>query len=803
MVRIWEHGIELATQNTTYLIGLLPSGHLEHLYYGGKIAVTEGTFCALTEKKAFLQGNAVAYSKEFPNLGLEDMCLELGSYGKGDLREPMIELTYADGNTTCDFLYEECHMAQGDEWKSRTDGYELPYATGNAVSNAAEGNETPAAHDEETLLITLKDKVYQTKLTLSYRVFTECDAITRSTVLTNEGESPLTVRRLLSLQLDFAESWLVMSTFNGAWSNEMNRNLHRVTSGMHVNESMAGVSSSRANPFVMIHREDTSAEQGFCIGCNLIYSGNHVESLSVNGYGKSRFLTGINPKNFNWTLAAGGSFAAPEAVLVCSTEGFDGMSARMHSFVKEHIVRGEWQHKDRPILMNSWEASYFKFTESKLLRLAKAAKELGMELFVLDDGWFGHRDNDQSSLGDWIENRKKLPGGLSQIAGKLKDLGMEFGIWVEPEMVSEDSDCYRRHPEWAVRAPHGEHSEGRKQMLLDLSNPEVQKYLIDSMSAVFDRENLTYVKWDMNRVFSDAYLPSLPAERQGEAFHRYTLGLYAVMQELTSRFPHILFEGCAAGGNRFDLGILCYMPQIWASDNTDAICRMKIQYQYSYGYPMSVISAHVSGCPNHQTLRVTPLSTRFAVAAFGILGYECNLMDLSKEEREEIRAQILLYKQYRHLLQSGDFYRLQEGNVTKWMTVSKDRTEAVCMMTQIQTMPNSTYESFRTKGLLEETTYSFTNLPEKKDIRQFGDLINTMAPIHVKPDSLLHNTIAKFVHMDGETEEYVVTGSVLNECGVRLKQSYSGTGYSGEVRLFQDYHSRMYFLKASADKGSL
>ena len=400
-------------------------------------------------------------------------------------------------------------------------------------------------------------------------------------------------------------------------------------------------------PFVMISRADTTEEFGACIGINLIYSGNHYEALSADGFDKSRFLTGIQPAGFSFRLSPGETFETPEAVLCFSPEGFGGMSRAMHRFVRRHIARGYWRDRERPVLLNSWEANYFRFDERGLIRQAKSARDLGIELFVLDDGWFGTRDDDRSSLGDWTENRKKLPGGLARFSEKLHAMGMQFGLWVEPEMISERSTLYAGHPEWAVRIPGRTHALGRNQMILDLTRSDVQIWLIDEMTRVFSEGQVDYVKWDMNRIFSDCFSVELDADRQGEFAHRYVLGLYRVLGALTERFPRVLFEGCASGGNRFDLGMLSFFPQIWGSDDTDAICRADIQRGYSYGYPLSAVGAHVSASPNHQTLNTAPMETRFAVAVFGCLGYECDPCDLSGEEREEIREQIAWYRDWR------------------------------------------------------------------------------------------------------------------------------------------------------------
>ena len=494
-------------------------------------------------------------------------------------------------------------------------------------------------------------------LELRYYVYEDCDVIARSARLVNESGEEVQIKRLMSMQLDFDTSDYVFSTFNGAWAREMRRFDHRIGAGRHVNSSRTGTSSNRANPFVMLAGCGATEDAGECYGFNLIYSGNHYEAAEAGSYGKLRLVAGINPEFFSWQLAPGESFEAPEAVMAFSHEGYNGMSQCMHRFVREHIVRGEWKHKERPVLLNSWEAAYFDINEKKLLSLAKAGKEAGIELFVMDDGWFGERNDDSHSLGDWEVNPKKLPGGLAGLADKIKAMGLDFGIWVEPEMVNVSSRLYAEHPGWTVEIPGKKHSEGRNQRILDLTRREVQDFVIEKMSEVFSSADISYVKWDMNRTFSDYFSGNLTPGRQGETAHRYMLGLYRCMDALVKRFPKILFEGCSAGGNRFDLGILCYFPQIWASDDTDALCRAEIQNGYSYGYPMSVISAHVSACPNHQTLRITPLETRFHVAAFGVCGYECNFCDMGKEERDAVKEQIALYKKWRRALQWGAFYR--------------------------------------------------------------------------------------------------------------------------------------------------
>lgn len=779
-----ENGIfELHTKNTSYIFRVTKTGHLEHLHYGRRITLdSQDSALALFEQHEFPGGNLNAYDEENKTFSLEDFRLEMSSYGKGDIREPFVEIVHSDGSSTSDFIYKEYKITDvKHEYETLPGSY---------------------SEDEkvEHLLVILKDAAYNVCMELHYYVYEDCDVICRSTKLINENEEPIQIKRCMSTQIDFDDADYVMTCFNGAWAREMNRKDTKICGGKVVNSSYTGTSSNRANPFVMLMRAETDENHGECYGFNLIYSGNHYEVADVSSFNKLRFVSGINPQSFSYLLNKGETFEAPEAVMSYVTDGLNNLSQNMHTFVREHIVRGNWKNKIRPVLLNSWEANYFDIDERKLLKLAKAGKEVGIELFVMDDGWFGERNDDTSSLGDWDVNKKKLPGGLKQLADKINGLGLDFGIWVEPEMVNVNSKLYKAHPEWVIEIPGKKHSEGRNQRILDMGNPEVQQYIIDEMKKVFSSANISYVKWDMNRTFTDYYSKCLPVERQGEVVHRYITGLYHCMKTLTELFPNILFEGCASGGNRFDLGILCYFPQIWASDNTDALCRAQIQQGYSYGYPMSTVSAHVSSCPNHQTLRNTPLETRFNIAAFGVMGYECNLCDLSKEELEAIKQQIELYKQWREVLQFGNFYRQQtrDSNKISWTCVSNDKNKAVGMIFQHLVTPNMPNERYIANGLSPELKYHFYNRKLKYNVKCFGDLVNTVSPIHIKQDSIAHNVVAKFVKMDGEIEDYYVYGDTLMYSGVHLKQGFAGTGYNNEVRYYQDFASRIYLMQTNS-----
>ena len=791
MIKDTNNVFILETKNTSYVFYADKLGLLHHLYYGGKIDVTADALLALTQKHPNPLGCSTVLCKEASTLALDDTCLELSGRGKGDMREAFVELELSNGSRTSDFRFaSSCIRTE----KISPEG--LPFAY------------FEKAEEAESLVITCKDKNSDVELELIYTVFEDCDCIVRSANLRNAGEAEVIVRRLMSLQLDVEWDRAKVTSFHGDWAREMRAEELCFAGGKYVIDSGTGFSSNRQNPFFMVGEPDANEYYGECYGFNLLYSGGHKEVVEMTSHGKVHIVTGMRPEDGYFLLKAGESLSAPEAVVTYSEHGYEGISIAMHRFVREHIVRGEWKKKERPVLLNSWEALYFHINERKIEKLAKDAADIGIELLVMDDGWFKGRNDDTSSLGDWIADTKKLPNGLKGLSRKVKAQGVKFGIWVEPEMVNENSDLYRAHPEWAVRIPGKEHAEGRNQMLLDLSNPDVVDYLIESMSNVFEASAADYVKWDMNRNFTDIFSQTLPRERQGEFLYRYMKGLYRLMDALTKRFPQILFEGCASGGNRFDLGILSYFPQIWASDDSDAIARIQIQNGYSYGYPQSVIGAHVSACPNHQTLRNTPLATRYAVASFGVLGYETNISDASKEELAEMKAQIALYKKWRPTLQFGQWYRLGgsvlerdrayhrnfDKDLVKWMVVSEDQDKAVVVTVQGQVSPQYGHHILKTRGLKEDANYHFYNIPVKHDIHRFGELVNMIAPIHIKQDSLLHNTVAKFIKMDGAQEDVIVKGSLLNKAGVHLAQTFAGTGYNQGTDLYQDYDAKMYYI---------
>ena len=790
--------VHIDTENTSYIMDVMPTGQLRHLYFGRRLR-RQGDYSALIQKDDVPSyGTLVAHSQNQPNIGLDDQCLEYSGLGKGDFREPMINLVFPDGSTTTDFRYISHESIAG-----RPEIPGLPCALGIPGPDGRS--------DVKTTRVTLRDEAGGLSLNLVYCAFTACDVITRYAVLRNEGREAVRIRRLMSAQLDlFGGDWRFV-TFDGCWANERNRNERPVLPGIYVNDSKTGHSSARHNPFVMLAGAGCDEESGECYASNLVYSGNHAEICERTFTGKLRLLTGINPSGFEWLLEPGESFYTPEAALTWSGTGYNGISLNMHRFVRKHIVRGPWADRERPVLVNNWEATEFDFNKRKLLALAKEAAALGIELFVLDDGWFGNRNDDKRGLGDWSVNKKKLPGGLLALASKITALGMQFGIWVEPEMVNQDSDLYREHPDWAVRTPGREPSLGRNQLMLDLCRPEVRRHLVEAMSEVFSSADISYVKWDMNRNLSDMYSDSLPARRQGEFCHRYVLGLYEILGELTRRFPDILFESCASGGNRFDLGMLCYMPQVWTSDNTDAYTRLSIQSSTSYGYPQSVMCAHVSASPNMQSLRATGIETRFNVAAFGLLGYELDLTLLSAFDKKVIKEQIVFYKTHRSLLQFGCFSRLRppldpgsdvgtggspNNPKTLWQVRSEDGRQAIVGLFQGPAQVGKPHDILRSTGLDEAADFRVSGRRQFLNVRAFGNLVNRVLPVKIRGDGIIHSVLSDHYMFAMTDEEYWAGGDLLNANGVILKQQFSGPGYNQDVRLLSDYGSRLYVIEA-------
>ncbi|MFA5236127.1 MAG: alpha-galactosidase, partial [Bacilli bacterium] len=609
-----------------------------------------------------------------------------------------------------------------------------------------------------------------------------------------------TLDKVMSLQLDLDNRNLELLTLYGGWGAENHVAKRPLLPGIYVNDSKTGNSSNRHNPFFLIVDRSANPSEGLAYGFNLLYSGNHYEMVEATSYKKLRVQVGINPFLFHFELKPNQAFETPVAVMSVSLKGQNGLMGQFHRFVNQHIVRGPWADQERPVVLNNWEATYFDFSEAKLLALIHHAKRLGIELFVLDDGWFGRRKDDTQGLGDYDVNLKKLPHGLDYLADKVNDAGMKFGLWFEPEMVNESSKLFESHPEWAIRADGRKPSLGRHQMVLDLGRFEVQAYLVESISKTLDSAHIEYVKWDMNRHITDF---QSEAYNQGEIYHRYVQGLYRVLKILTSKYDYVLWEGCASGGNRFDLGMLCYFQQIWTSDNTDAFERLSIQGGTSLGYPLSTISNHVSASPSHQMLRRTPIETRFHVASFGVLGYELDIRKLDNIEVAAIKDQISYYKAHRRLFQFGEFHQLksfEKDGFVSWMVKNPSSSEAVVGYFIDHQSLLSGRDYLPGLGFQEDALYTISRREHDHRVKLFGGLINQVSPVHLNENGLIvnwidkHRSIEQLMKMK-KLPPLIASGAALNHGAVKLLPQWAGTGYNEAVRVLGDYGSELYYIK--------
>ncbi|UQZ32835.1 alpha-galactosidase [Paenibacillus sp. PK3_47] len=671
----------LQTPGSSYCMQIIRDGYLGHLYWGKRIAVYRNSLPFNFIDRGFSPNPDPADRK----FSLDNLPQEYPGYGNGDFGLPAYQAGQSNGSEICDLRYLRHRIYAGK-----------PNLTGLPATYIEQDNEA------DTLELVLEDRLTGLQVTLIYTAFNELDAITRSVHYDNTGAGNLVLHRALSASIDFRDDGYDMLTFYGAHTNERNIARRPLMPGIQSAESRRGASSPQQNPFLALLRPGTDEDKGEVFALNLVYSGNFAAQAEVGQYQTTRVSIGINPFGFSWHLAPGGKFQTPEAVLVYSDQGLGGMSRVFNKLYRTRLCRGKFRDAQRPVLINNWEATYFDFDADKIIEIASEGKELGMELFVLDDGWFGKRDNDLSSLGDWTVDHRKLPEGLNNLAQRITGMGMQFGLWFEPEMVSPDSELYRNHPDWCLHVADRPRTVGRNQLVLDLSRQDVCDYIVGAIADILSSAPVTYVKWDMNRHLTETGSALLPAERQRETGHRYILGLYRVMDELTSAFPDVLFESCSSGGGRYDAGMLYYMPQTWASDNTDAISRLKIQYGNSMVYPAVSMGAHVSGVPNHQVNRFTPLDTRGHVAMSGNLGYELDLTKLSPEEKISVKSQVALYKEIRPLIQFGEFYRILspfEGNETAWAFVSAGQNEAVLAFFRVLSQPAERVPILKCKGL--------------------------------------------------------------------------------------------------------
>lgn len=747
---VFVHGNQFHLTNGTvsYIFAANNEGKLLNLYMGAAVPDRED-FGYLVEfqhrpmSTCPIEGD-LTYS-------LEHLRQEFPEYGTSDYRRPAIRIRQANGSTITDFRFEDYRIIPG---KPRIPGLPATYVDD--------------VDDATTLEIDLRDDLTGVVCTLSYTIMRNLPVVTRSVRVTNCGNDAVDIERLASFNLDLPDCAYEMTELTGAWARERAIRRQPLHHGTQAIESLRGGSGHFANPVAAFSRPGTTESTGEVLGVGFVYSGSYTISAQVDTYNVTRVQIGFDDLTFRWHLDAGQTFHAPEAVLVYSGDGYDTMSRAFHQLVLRHLIRGPWRDRERPILINNWEATYFDFDEDQLVSIAAGAKEAGVELFVLDDGWFGERNDDTAGLGDWTPNVTRLPGGLGRLSRRITDLGMKFGLWFEPEMVNKNSDLYRAHPDWIIHTPGRHESHGRNQYVLNFADPAVVDAIYEQMHRLLTDADISYIKWDMNRNISEAYDVTRGAEHQGELFHRYILGVYELHERLLEAFPDLIIEGCSSGGGRFDFGMLYYAPQIWASDNSDAVERIAIQYGTSLFYPLASIGAHVSVVPNHQTGRVTPLNTRINVAMFGTFGFELDLMQLSRDEYVQVVEATAFFKQYRDTIHTGDFHRLispfdEDRDKAAWMVVSRDQRTAIVADYRILTHPNTGYTRLRLRGLDPQTVYRVTC---------------------TGPSSI-----------DG----YVFTGAELMRAG--LVSSDASTGQSGDINPLghtADFTSRLFVLEAQS-----
>ena len=694
---------QLITDNTEYQMKADKYGVLKHLWYGEK------TGCDMEYLQSYPD---VGFSGNIYDTGndrtysLDTLPLEYACDGVGDYRVTGAAAVHSDGSCALDLRYKSYRISKG---KYSIKGLPAVYAD---------------VSESETLEIVLKDKYSDIEVTLRYGVLPKLDIITRCASVANNTNEPVILTKAASLCLDIPHGEWEWVHFHGRHAMERLTERMPLCHGIQESSSKRGTSSHHQNPSVLLCSSDCTETSGSCIGAILAYSGSFKTQIELDQQEKVRLVMGINPELFRWKLKPSEMFDTPEVIMSYSAKGMEKLSHNFHKVIREHVCRGKYKLAERPVLINNWEATYFDFNEEKILKIAEQAASLGVDMLVLDDGWFGKRDDDCSGLGDWFVSEEKLNGGLGKLAEKIKSLGMKFGLWFEPEMVSEDSDLYRSHPDWAIKIPSRNPVRSRYQLVLDMINPEVRDYLFGAISDILKNADISYIKWDMNRSICDWYTPCLSAEDQGEMPHRYVLGLYELLERLTTAFPDVLFEGCSGGGGRFDAGMLYYCPQIWCSDDTDAFERTKIQYGTSFFYPVSAIGSHVSAVPNHQTGRITPIETRAVTAMAGSFGYELDLNTLSHDEKQEVKEQIVRFKKDGPLIHNGLYYRLSDSLNDKyamWGFVSEDKKEVLVHGVIFRTEPNRTQYLAKLRGLLPDTNY---RLAENGEVYKGSALMN-------------------------------------------------------------------------------
>ena len=678
----------IETENTSYGIAIVDDKYVEHAYYGSKLKDMDIRYLLREDEAPFVP----SVNKRETGAFLDFAPMEYPQTGMGDYRESAFCVKSLSG-----YRASELHYL----------GYEI-------VSGKPNLDGLPATWGDDSQCSTLKifcfDKVLGIKLTLMYSIFEGLDVITRSVIIENKGEEAFYIEKALSACLGMDDRNFEMISLAGSWARERHIQRNSLTYGRQNVASFKGESSHQEHPFIALVTPETTQDTGEVYAMNFVYSGNFIAQVEKSQFDSVRMTMGIHPEGFSWKLEPGESFTAPEVVMVYTSEGLGDMTRTFHDLYRNHLIRSPYLHQRRPILINNWEATYFDFNEKKLLEIAEEASKLGIEMLVMDDGWFGKRNCDDSSLGDWFVNEQKINGGLYSLVENVKKLGMKFGIWIEPEMISPESELFRRHPDWAIQIPGRDITQSRAQYVLDFSRQEVVDGIYEMISTILKSADISYVKWDMNRQLSTLGSYALPADRQGELSHRYMLGVYRMQERLITEFPQILLENCSGGGARFDAGMLYYSPQIWCSDDTDAIERLAIQEGTALIYPVSAIGAHVSVCPNHTVGRTTPFETRGNVALLGTFGYELDITKLTTDEKEQVKEQVEKYHKYNDLIREGDYYRLasvaDNGYYDSWMIVDKAKDKALLFYVQVRAKANAKSRFVRLAGLNPERRYT-------------------------------------------------------------------------------------------------
>ena len=684
----------LDTEKSTYVMGVSPEGFLGHIYYGDRLFMEADNYLLRMEEPPYTP----SVNKREKSAFLDFFPMEYPTGGIGDYRESCLNIRNAAGNMGCELHYTGHEIYKG---KKGLKGLPASFATED---------------EAETLEITLKDADLDLEVVLSYTAFEKENVITRSVRVQNQGKEDLRIEKILSACLDMDNENFSMLSLHGTWARERHIQTGELHYGKQVISSARGESSHQEHPFIALVTNGTEQENGKVYAMHFVYSGNFMAETELCQFDNLRMTMGINPEEFSWLLTPGEEFQAPEVVIVYSGNGLGAMTRSYHDFYRNHLIRSKFKYEKRPILINNWEATDFDFNTAKLLDIAREAKKCGIEMLVMDDGWFGKRNSDNCSLGDWKVNEEKITGGLKHLVDEVNKIGLQFGIWFEPEMISPDSDLYRAHPDWAIQIQGREATQSRNQYVLDFSRPEVRDYAYECVASVLRSANIAYVKWDMNRQLSDLGSSYLPKERQQELFHRYVLGVYELQERLVTEFPDLLLENCSGGGARFDPGMLYYSPQIWCSDNTDAVERLMIQEGSALIYPLSVIGAHVSDCPNHSVGRVTPFETRGHVALAGTFGYELDITKIPEEDRALIPEQTATYNKYRHLIQQGEYYRIasyrENHKYDCWALSSQDKKEVLVTYVQVLGVPNSHSRKVFLRGFDPKVTYRLEGTEE-------------------------------------------------------------------------------------------